>query len=371
MKSDVLKSRVAMMTEIGKFEIQEYPIPEISEDEMLIKVEGCGVCGTDVHEFKSDPFGCLPIVLGHEGTGEIVKMGKNINVDTIGKPVKIGDKIVTSIIPCGECHPCKTTPAKTELCEGMGCYGLMADDDVHLNGWFADYLVIRKGSTFFNVNEFDVRTRIMIEPIAVGVQAVERSKTTQLLNFATPVLVQGCGPIGLSIILVLKTMGIRNVIAIDGNNSRLDFAKKIGATVTLNFADYKDSQEMINCVLEETNGIGVGFAFQTTGSPKAFSSIFKTIKRGGGLCEVGYFVELGEASINPHTDICFKEITLVGSYAYPPQIYPIAIDCVRRALEIGIPVSEMVTDWFKLEDISAAFAKNISMEGIKIAVGNL
>lgn len=99
MKSDGLKSRVAMMTEIGKFEIQEYPIPEISEDEMLIKVEGCGVCGTDVHEFKSDPFGCLPIVLGHEGTGEIVKMGKNINVDTIGKPVKIGDKIVTSNYP--------------------------------------------------------------------------------------------------------------------------------------------------------------------------------------------------------------------------------------------------------------------------------
>jgi len=367
--SEAKKSRVAMMTKIRHFEIQEYPIPEISDDEMLIKVEGCGVCGTDVHEYKSDPFGCLPIVLGHEGTGEIVKIGKNIKKDTIGKPVKVGDKIVTSIIPCGECYPCKNTPAKTELCEGMGCYGLMPDDDIHLNGWFGDYLVIRKGSTFFNVNEFDVRTRIMIEPMAVGVQAVERAKTTGLLNFATPVLIQGCGPIGLSVLIVLKTMGIKNVIVIDGNDSRLEAAKKIGATVALNFTKFKDSQELIDKVMEETEGIGVGFAFQTTGAAAGFKNVFKFIRRGGGLCEVGYFVELGEVSINPHTDICFKEITLVGSYAYSPQIYPITLDCVRRAIEIGINIGELVTHRYNLEDINEAFEMNMSMKGIKIAVG--
>ena len=90
------KARVAMMTEKKHFELQEYDLPEVGDDDILVKVEGCGVCGTDAHEYKNDPFGLIPVVLGHEGTGEIVKMGKNVKVDTAGKPVKVGDKIIYS-----------------------------------------------------------------------------------------------------------------------------------------------------------------------------------------------------------------------------------------------------------------------------------
>ena len=92
------KARVAMMTEKKHFELQEYDLPEVGDDDILVKVEGCGVCGTDAHEYKNDPFGLIPVVLGHEGTGEIVKMGKNVKVDTAGKPVKVGDKVVTCMI---------------------------------------------------------------------------------------------------------------------------------------------------------------------------------------------------------------------------------------------------------------------------------
>ncbi len=364
------KSKVAMMTAIKTMEIREYDIPEVGDDEMLIRVEGCGICGTDVHEYKADPFGCLPIILGHEGTGEIVKMGKNISKDTVGEDVKIGDKIVTSIIPCGECEPCKTTPHRTELCEGMGCYGLTPDDEIHLNGWFAEYLFIRKGSTFFKVNEFDVNTRIMLEPLAVGVQAVERAKTTGLLTFNTVCVVNGAGPIGMAVLTVLKTMGVKDIIVVDGNAARLELATRVGATNTLNFKDFKDAAALNDEVHKLTNGIGAGFVFQTTGNAAGFTNALKFVKRGGGVCEVGFFVDLGEVSINPHYDLCHKEVSLVGSYAYSPQIYPMTIAMTKRAIEIGIPVSEMVTDWYALEDISAGFEKNMSMEGLKIAVGN-
>ena len=98
-KGEIPKTaKVAMMTELKHFEIQEYPIPPIGDDDILVKVEGCGVCGTDAHEYKNDPFSLIPVVLGHEGTGEIVAMGKNVKVDSAGKPVKIGDKIVTCMI---------------------------------------------------------------------------------------------------------------------------------------------------------------------------------------------------------------------------------------------------------------------------------
>ncbi|MBO5900062.1 MAG: alcohol dehydrogenase catalytic domain-containing protein, partial [Lentisphaeria bacterium] len=95
------KAKVAMLVAPGKIELQEYTIPAVGDDEMLIKVEGCGICGTDGHEYKRDPFGLCPTVLGHEGSGTIVKLGKNITSDFTGKPLAVGDQIVTCIIPCG------------------------------------------------------------------------------------------------------------------------------------------------------------------------------------------------------------------------------------------------------------------------------
>ena len=82
-------ARAAVLTAPKTFEIREYPIPAIGDDEMLIKVEACGVCGTDGHEYNRDPFGLCPVVLGHEGTGEIVAMGRNITKDTAGNPVAL------------------------------------------------------------------------------------------------------------------------------------------------------------------------------------------------------------------------------------------------------------------------------------------
>eukprot|EP00828_Plagiopyla_frontata_P013795 TRINITY_DN18294_c0_g1_i1.p4 TRINITY_DN18294_c0_g1~~TRINITY_DN18294_c0_g1_i1.p4 ORF type:complete len:270 (-),score=26.71 TRINITY_DN18294_c0_g1_i1:19-828(-) len=192
-------ARAAVLTAPGKIEMKEFPIPAIGDDDILVKVEACGVCGTDGHEYKRDPFGLCPVVLGHEGTGEIVAIGKNISTDTAGKPLAVGDKVVTCIIPCGKCDACKNTPARTNLCENCGVYGLFPDDDIHLNGYFAEYILIRPGSTVFNVSSMTLDQRILVEPAAVAVHAVERAKTTGLLKFNTVVLVQGCGPIGLMV----------------------------------------------------------------------------------------------------------------------------------------------------------------------------
>ena len=159
-------SRVAMLTGLEHYEIQEYPIPELGEEDILVKVEGCGICGTDAHEFKGDPFGLIPVVLGHEGTGEIVKMGKNVKTDSAGKSLQVGDKVVSCMI-------FKDNPdiAMFDLNKqnvgGADVYGLLPDDSIHLNGWFADYIVLRKGSTVFNVSDLDLYSRILIEPCAV------------------------------------------------------------------------------------------------------------------------------------------------------------------------------------------------------------
>lgn len=362
-------AHVAMLTSLGHFDVKEFPMPAVGDDDVLVKVEGCGVCGTDAHEFKRDPFGLIPVALGHEGTGEIVKMGKNVTKDSAGKSLKVGDKVVTCMI-------FKDNPDITmfdlnkQNVGGADVYGLLPDDDIHLNGWFSDYILVRGGSTIFNVSDLDLDSRILIEPCAVLVHAVERAKTTGILRFNSRVVVQGCGPIGLICIAVLRTMGIENIVAVDGADARLGFAKEMGAGATVNFKNHNGIEELTNGVKAAFGGYFADFAFQCTGSPVAHANIYKFIRNGGGLCELGFFINGGDATINPHFDICAKEITTVGSWVYTLRDYATTFDFLKRANAIGLPMKKLITHKFPLEQINEALETNLSMKGLKIAIVN-
>ncbi len=363
------KAHVAVLTSPEHFDVKEYPIPKLGDGDILVKVEGCGVCGTDAHEFKRDPFGLIPVALGHEGTGEIVAMGKNVTKDSAGKPLHIGDKVVTCMI-------FKDNPDITmfdlnkQNVGGADVYGLLPDDDIHLNGWFSDYIFVREGSTIFNVSDLDLDSRILIEPSAVLVHAVERAKTVGILRFNSRVAVQGCGPIGLLCIAVLRAMGVENIVAVDGNAQRLEFAKKMGANATVNFKDYQGLDALTEGVKNAFGGYLADFAFQCTGSPVAHSNIYKFIRNGGGLCELGFFINGGDATINPHFDMCAKEITVVGSWVYTLRDYATTFDFLKRAKAIGLPIEKLITHKFPLEEINEALKTNLSMQGLKIAIVN-
>lgn len=362
-------AHVAMLTSLEHFDVKEYPMPEVGDGDILVKVEGCGVCGTDAHEYKNDPFGLIPVALGHEGTGEIVKMGKNVKTDSAGKPLSPGDKVVTCMI-------FKDNPDITmydlnkQNVGGADVYGLLEDDEIHLNGWFSDYILIREGSTVFNVSDLDLKSRILIEPCAVLVHAVERAKTTGILRFNSRVVVQGCGPIGLICISVLRTMGVEHIVAVDGNEQRLDFAKRMGAEQTVNFMQHKGIKALAKGVMDAFGGYAADFAFQCTGSPAAHANIYKFIRNGGGLCELGFFINGGDAVINPHFDLCSKEITLVGSWVYTLRDYATTFDFLKRAKAIGLPMDELITHEFPLEQINEALVTNLKQEGLKIAIVN-
>ena len=362
-------AKVAMLTSLGHFDVKEFPMPEVGDDDILVKVEGCGVCGTDAHEFKRDPFSLIPVALGHEGTGEIVKMGKNVTKDSAGKPLNIGDKVVTCMIFKDDPDITMFDLNKQNV-GGADVYGLLPDDDIHLNGWFSDYILVRGGSTIFNVSDLDLDSRILIEPCAVLVHAVERAKTTGILRFNSRVVVQGCGPIGLICIAVLKTLGIQNIVAVDGEQKRLGFAKEMGAGATVNFKDYKGIEALAGAVKDAFGGYLADFAFQCTGSPVAHSNIYKFIRNGGGLCELGFFINGGDATINPHFDICSKEITTVGSWVYTLRDYATTFDFLKGAKAIGLPMSKLITHKFPLDQINEALETNLKMEGLKIAIVN-
>ena len=372
-------ARVAMLTGPKKIEVQEIPIPALGDDDILVKVEGAGICGTDVHEWKGDPFGLIPVILGHEGTGEVVYTGKNVKCDTAGKPLKVGDKIVTSVLSCGDCYACRMVPGRTNLCDNQGVFGLIGDkrgtaEGNRVNGWFADYMVIKGGYgvTYFQVNELNLKQRMILELACVCVHALERSQKTGLLNFGSKVLVQGCGPVGLVMITVLRAAGINHIVAVDGNEDRLKVAQRMGAKTTICFRrpDEDTLDKRVAKVKAVANNVGVDFAFQCTGAPVAAADIFSYIRRGGGLCEMGFFVNNGEYSINPHLAMCNKEIDIVGSWDYSAEDYPKTVAFLKQAAEMNIPIEELITHTFPLDKMNEAMETNVAQAGIKICYIN-
>ncbi len=361
-------AKVAMLTAPKKIEVKEYPIPEVGDNDILVRVEGCGVCGTDVHEWKGDPFGIIPVTLGHEGTGEVIALGKNVKTDTAGNPIKVGDKLVTSVISCGECQICRNHPANTNLCDNQGVFGLIPHSDKNpLTGWFSTHLLISgKGATYFVVNDLDLKERMLLELACVCVHALKRASTTGLINFNTKVLVQGLGPVGLVMISVLRAAGINHIIAIDGTPRRLEMAKKLGAKTVISFKEVTSLEERVKIVKGVTAGCGADFAFQCTGAPMAAKDIYEYIRRGGGMCEMGFFVNNGEYTVNPHFAMCNKEINLVGSWDYSADDYPTTVAFLRQAREMNIPIKELITHTYPLDKLNEAMETNVSQQGIKI-----
>ena len=359
-------AKVAMLTAKQKIEVKEFPVPELGDNDILVKVEGCGVCGTDVHEWRADPFGIIPVTLGHEGKCEIVALGKNIKAETAGNPIQVGDKIVTSVISCGECQICRNHPANTNLCDAQGVFGLIPHSDANpLTGWFSTHLLIRgKGATYFVVNDLDLKERMLLELACVCVHALKRANTTGLLNFNSKVLVQGLGPVGLVMISVLRAAGINHIIAIDGTPKRLEMAKRLGAKTVISFKEVTSLEERVKIVKGVSSGIGADFAFQCTGAPMAAKDIYEYIRRGGGMCEMGFFVNNGEYTVNPHFAMCNKEISIVGSWDYSADDYPTTMAFLRQAREMNIPIKELITHTFPLDKLNEAMEVNVSQQGI-------
>lgn len=363
--------RAMVLTAPKQLEMREFPLRAIRPDEILVKVEGCGICGTDVHCYKSDPFGLAPVVLGHEGSGEVLEVGAEVTMDSVGKPVRVGDKIVTSILDASpSCLIAKYNPAKSNLCDDLKVYGLLPDEpDNHFNGYFGEYLIIRPGSSFFVVNDMSLDLRCLIEPAAVVCHALDRAKKSGApLNFRSRVVVQGCGPIGLLMIAVLRTHGVNNIIALDGNDDRLALAKTLGADETINYRNCAGPDDVAAKVIALTKGLGAHYGFQVTGVPAAHANLYACIRRGGGICEVGHFVEAGDCKINPHRDICHKEITVTGSWVYNSFEYPNAYHFLQRAERFGLPVTSLITHRFPLAQLDDAIQVNLRQEGIKVLV---
>jgi (R,R)-butanediol dehydrogenase/meso-butanediol dehydrogenase/diacetyl reductase len=315
--------------------VEDVPQQEVQEKSVRIKVEWCGICGTDLHEYLAGPIFLpeekphpltnekVPVILGHEFSGVVVEIGKGVT------KVKVGDRVtVEPILSCGNCWACKD--GKYNLCEKLGFHGLAGG-----GGGFSEFTVVKEDMVHKLPDQMSYEQGALVEPTAVAVHAVRQSK----LKVGDRVAVFGAGPIGLLTIRAAKAAGASLIIAVELSEKRRNFAKKMGADIVLDPRETDVIQEIKNL----TNG-GVDVSFEVAGVEVVLNQAIESTKYDGQILIVSIWEK--EAKIPPNS-LVLKEREIKGILAYR-DIFPSVIQLIANG---SINVDELITKKIHLDQI--------------------
>lgn len=328
---------VAVMTEAKKMEWVQREVPEPADDELLIKLEYVGVCGSDLHFYENGRLGNWvpdgPLVLGHEPGGIVVEAGKKV------KGFQVGDRIaIEPGVPCGSCEMCKK--GLYNLCPDMSFMAIPNERE----GVFSEYCVHPANMCYKLPENVDTMEGALIEPLAVGFHAAAVAEA----EVGQSAVILGCGCIGLVTIMVLKARGVNEIYAVDVIDKRLKKAKEVGALRVVNA-----KEENIEEIVKNLPGGGVDLVFETAGAEFTTRQSAKLIKNGGrvvlvGMCaEPEIVVDIGSLSA--------KEGDLKTIFRYR-NLYPTAIKAVSEGI---IPLKSIVSHVFDFKDVIEGVAYNV------------
>jgi D-arabinitol dehydrogenase (NADP+) len=326
-----------------QFKYKEVPEPEIQSDDVLVRIDACGLCGTDLHIHEGEFAPNFPLIPGHEFTGEIVALGGSV------KGLSQKQRVVgNSNESCGKCFYCMR--GDFLLCLNLRAYGVTQD------GGFAQYLRI-KADRIFPIGNLTSREAVMVEPSAFAVYGME----VLAMIPGSDVLLFGAGPTGQVLAQLLKLNGAGRLVVAAPPGPKLELAGRLAADEIVPM-DRKNPDKHRNR-LRELNPTGFDYIVEATGSAFVCEDALQFVRRGGTLLVYGVYPETETVRFNPF-DLFRREITIKGSFAQ--------IDAFPRALaylESGkIKVNEIVTDEFALEDWAKVLEHAWARKGMKIAV---
>ena len=305
--------KVAVMNGIGKMGYTTRPIPTPKEDEVLVKLEYVGICGSDtgaIGNYVVKP----PFVLGHEPGGTVVEVGSAV------KHLKVGDRV--ALEPgktCGHCKFCRE--GKYNLCPDVVFFATPPVDGV-----FQEY--------------------VAHEPLAVGFHAANQGGA----HAGQTAVVMGAGCIGLVSMMALKAEGVSRVYVVDIMQKRLDKALELGADGVINSRE----KDAVQTILDLTDGLGCDLVIETAGTEITTRQAIEMAQKGANIVLVGYS-KSGEMTL-PMSLALDKELTFKTVFRYR-HIYPMAIDAVASG---KINLKGIVTNIFDFDDIQNAMDKSIS-----------
>ena len=330
--------KVAVMEDIGRIEIEECPIPQPKENEVLVKIGYVGICGSDVHYFETGAIGDFvvkpPFVLGHEAAGTVIAAGKDV------KSLKAGDRVAMEPgKTCGHCEFCRT--GRYNLCPDVQFFATPPVDGV-----FQEYVAYDADMCFRLPDNVSLMEGALIEPLAVGFHAANQGGA----HIGQKAVVFGSGCIGLMCMLALKAEGVTEVYVVDVIDSRLEKALRLGATAVVN----SSRENAIRRIAELAGGNGVDLAIDTAGADATVNQAIRMVKPGGTIVCVGYS-RSGQVTMDMSVALN-KEITFRTVFRYR-HIYPMAIAAVAAG---KIDLKDVVTNRFTLDQIQEAMEKSVS-----------
>lgn len=301
--------KALVLKEYNKFVIEDIPVPEYGKDDVLVRVKACAICGSDVHGMDGSTGRRIPpVVMGHEASGIIEKVGQNV---TDYKP---GDRVTfDSTVYCGKCYFCRR--GEINLCDGRKVLGVSCSDYL-FNGAFAEYVSVPRHILYRLPSEVSFERAAMVEPLSIAFHAL--SRTRLILN--SSVVVVGAGMIGLLIIQLLKISGCGKIIAVDMASEKLEMALKFGTDAVLK----ADEADVPAEVYKLTENRGADIAFEVVGLTPTVQSAIACLKKGGQLTLVGNLSPKVEL---PLQTVVTRQLALNGSCASAGE-YPECLDLI-------------------------------------------
>jgi len=326
-------TKAAVLTKINEIVLEDRPVPQPGEHDVLIAVKSVGICGSDVHYWTHGEIGPFvlkaPMILGHESSGQVVQVGAKV------KHLKVGDRITMEPgYPCRRCNHCKV--GRYNLCVDMIFWATPPYD-----GSLSNYVTHPADFCFKLPDHVSYDEAALCEPLSVGVHAVSRAN----VGVGSNVLITGAGPIGLVSLLAARGAGAGHVIVTDVRPERLAVAKEMGADFVIDVSKFSEAevlQQLATMVPE------IDVTIECSGATPSICLGIKGTRSGGVLVLVG----LGAAEVKiPLVEAAVREVDIRGVFRYANS-YPKALALIASG---KLNLKPLITHHYKLEEVIEAF----------------
>lgn len=323
--------RAVSVEGINRFRIVEVPLPEIGEDEVLVKVDTCGLCGTDIDIYEGVIPVKFPVIIGHEFTGLVERVGKKV------KKFQKGDPVTANLATgCGECEYCQN--GRENLCTHFPRYPGFRPED---SGAFAEYIKVKENSLYHLPSSIDLETASLVEPLSCCIHGVDIAE----IKIGDRVIIFGAGTIGLLMVQLVRLSGANKIIVVEKKEEKRKIAHLLGADITLReLPENDDKSGRDNELLPRAN-----IVLECTGISQVQEQAFSFLKPAGTIVLFGVAHPQDKVNINPFS-IYRDEIMIKGSYANPYTTFR----AIQILAEKRIKTEGLITHRFPLSNFGDA-----------------
>lgn len=358
-------ARAAVFTAPGQdLEIRRFPLRPPETGGMLVKIDCCTICGSDVHSWAGRRPNPTPGILGHEIVGTIAALGSGVTHDCRDRPLRVGDRVTWTLTDvCGRCRFC-CLPGLTMKCRHLKKYGHQScETPPHLNGGFAEYCHLTPGTRVVRIPEG--LTDREVAPANCALATVLAGWEALGSRPPDSVLIMGAGALGVYAAAVAAQAGCRRIIVTDVRDHRLAFVRAFGATDTLNVQGLA-ADRVAAAVRDLTEGIGADGVLEVAGVPALVPLSLKCLRIGGCCVEIGNSFPGADFTCDAG-DIVWRRLTLTGIHNYEARHLLQAVELLATA-RTRVPFDTLVTHSVPLERINEGLRLAASGDAVRVAV---